>query len=239
MTNENSSIASANSRKLIRKLYKDDLIIRKPVTVHSRFRVMRQVIARRLGRHTGIGQRKCTSDARMPQKVLWMGRMRVLCHLVKRYREQARSYRSHSQEKGERVRAKHLKDQTETMHQLKREAKVRREERLVECRKKLLMGTTTPAVLSKSVENPAADVSTEVEASEFDASGAKKQETEMVVVLKVEKKASVAKKPTSAESDKTPEQKKAVLSKPVKMPMTPAPPPKIPTAAPKTKKYTV
>lgn len=84
--NENSTIASANSRKLIRKLYKDNLIIRKPVSVHSRSRARRQLIARRLGRHTGIGKRKGTADARMPQKVLWMRRMRVLRRLLKRYR---------------------------------------------------------------------------------------------------------------------------------------------------------
>lgn len=84
--NENSTIASANSRKLIRKLYKDNLIIRKPVTVHSRSRARRQLIARRLGRHTGVGKRKGTADARMPQKVLWMRRMRVLRRLLKRYR---------------------------------------------------------------------------------------------------------------------------------------------------------
>lgn len=39
----------------IRKLVKDGLIIRKPVTVHSRARCRKNTLARRKGRHTGIG----------------------------------------------------------------------------------------------------------------------------------------------------------------------------------------
>lgn len=71
----------------IRKLIKDGLIIRKPVAVHSRARVRKNAIARRKGRHMGHGKRKGTANARMPVKVLWMRRMRVLRRLLKRYRE--------------------------------------------------------------------------------------------------------------------------------------------------------
>lgn len=39
----------------IRKLVKDGLIIRKPVTVHSRARCRKNTLARRKGRHTGYG----------------------------------------------------------------------------------------------------------------------------------------------------------------------------------------
>merc|ERR1711931_266609 len=85
--NENNEIANANSRQNIRKLIKDGLIIRKPVAVHSRARVRKNAIARRKGRHTGTGKRKGTANARMPQKVLWMRRMRVLRRLLKKYRE--------------------------------------------------------------------------------------------------------------------------------------------------------
>merc|ERR1711860_127589 len=76
-----------NSRQNIRKLIKDGLIIRKPVAVHSRARVRKNALARRKGRHTGTGKRKGTANARMPQKVIWMRRMRVLRRLLKRYRE--------------------------------------------------------------------------------------------------------------------------------------------------------
>lgn len=34
----------------------------------------------------GFGKRRGTRNARMPEKVLWMRRMRVLRHLLKRYR---------------------------------------------------------------------------------------------------------------------------------------------------------
>ena len=62
-------------------------VIKKPVAVHSRSRVRENTEARRKGRHTGFGKRKGTKDARMPQKLMWMKRMRVLRRLLKRYRE--------------------------------------------------------------------------------------------------------------------------------------------------------
>ncbi|NXO58764.1 RL19 protein, partial [Aramus guarauna] len=52
--NETNEIANANSRQQIRKLIKDGLIIRKPVTVHSRARCRKNTLARRKGRHMGI-----------------------------------------------------------------------------------------------------------------------------------------------------------------------------------------
>uniref|UniRef100_A0A8C0E520 Ribosomal protein L19 n=1 Tax=Balaenoptera musculus TaxID=9771 RepID=A0A8C0E520_BALMU len=85
--NETNEIANANSRQQIRKLIKDGLIIRKPVTVHSRARCRKNTLARRKGRHMGIGKRKGTANARMPEKVTWMRRMRILRRLLRRYRE--------------------------------------------------------------------------------------------------------------------------------------------------------
>ncbi|ESO03238.1 hypothetical protein HELRODRAFT_184726, partial [Helobdella robusta] len=76
--NETNEISNANSRQNIRKLIKNGLIIRKPVAVHSRARVRKNMIARRKGRHTGTGKRKGTANARMPEKVIWIRRMRVL-----------------------------------------------------------------------------------------------------------------------------------------------------------------
>merc|ERR1719352_859826 len=43
--------------------------------------------AKRKGRHSGYGKRKGTANARMPGKVLWMRRQRVLRRLLKKYRE--------------------------------------------------------------------------------------------------------------------------------------------------------
>jgi large subunit ribosomal protein L19e len=68
-------------------LIKDGLIIRKPVAVHSRARCRKNALARRKGRHTGHGKRKGTANARMPERVIWMRRMRVLRRLLSRYRE--------------------------------------------------------------------------------------------------------------------------------------------------------
>ena len=54
--NETNEIANANSRQQIRKLIKDGLIIRKPVTVHSQAQCRKNTLARRKGRHMGIGK---------------------------------------------------------------------------------------------------------------------------------------------------------------------------------------
>merc|ERR1711976_1050455 len=81
--NEVNEISMANSRQNILKLVKDGFVIRKPCKIHSRARVTRRLEAKRKGRYTGYGKRRGTRDARMPQKVLWMRRLRVL----RKYRE--------------------------------------------------------------------------------------------------------------------------------------------------------
>eukprot|EP01104_Vermistella_antarctica_P004472 TRINITY_DN14914_c0_g1_i1.p2 TRINITY_DN14914_c0_g1~~TRINITY_DN14914_c0_g1_i1.p2 ORF type:complete len:230 (+),score=82.17 TRINITY_DN14914_c0_g1_i1:170-859(+) len=83
---EVNEISMANSRQHVRKLVKDGLVIKKPVKIHSRSRVRRRHEAKRKGRHSGFGKRKGTSEARMPTKVLWIRRMRVLRRLLRRYR---------------------------------------------------------------------------------------------------------------------------------------------------------
>ena len=102
--NETTEIANANSRKLfkvmklnvynayytgqnIKKLIKDGLIIKKPHAIHSRSRVERALAAKKKGRHSGYGKRKGTANARMPEKVIWMRRMRILRRLLRKYRE--------------------------------------------------------------------------------------------------------------------------------------------------------
>jgi len=84
--NEINEISMANSRKSIRKLVKDGFIIRKPKKMHSRARVRERNIAKLKGRHSGTGKRKGTKEARTPQKILWIRRMRVLRRLLKKYR---------------------------------------------------------------------------------------------------------------------------------------------------------
>merc|ERR1712216_588563 len=85
--NETNEVALANSRKNIKKLFKDGLIMKRQVNMHSRSRCKRMHEAKRKGRHSGTGKRKGTRNARMPVKVLWMRRQRVLRRLLKKYRE--------------------------------------------------------------------------------------------------------------------------------------------------------
>ena len=87
---EISEISLANSRRNIRKLIKDGFIITKPVRMHSLSRVRKVHEAKRKGRHMGPGTRKGTREARMPSKLLWMRRLRVLRRLLRKYREQGK-----------------------------------------------------------------------------------------------------------------------------------------------------
>ena len=61
--------------------------MRKQVQMHSRSRCKRMHEAKRKGRHQGYGKRKGTRNARMPVKVLWMRRQRVLRRLLVKYRD--------------------------------------------------------------------------------------------------------------------------------------------------------
>lgn len=71
----------------MRKLIKDGFIIRKPTKIHSRSRARASAEAKAKGRHTGYGKRRGTREARLPTKILWIRRMRVLRRLLKKYRD--------------------------------------------------------------------------------------------------------------------------------------------------------
>ena len=45
---------------------------------------------KRKGRHMGIGKRRGTKNARMPEKILWIRKIRTLRRLLKKYRSQGK-----------------------------------------------------------------------------------------------------------------------------------------------------
>lgn len=85
--NEVSQIGQANSRVFVRKLIKDGLIMKRKQKVHSRARARLHILAKRRGNHTGPGKRRGSAESRMPTKMLWVRRQRVLRRLLRKYRE--------------------------------------------------------------------------------------------------------------------------------------------------------
>merc|ERR1712029_1285390 len=77
----------ANSRRNIARLEKDGLIMKKPTVVHTQETVRERNAAKSKGRHTGPGKRRGTANARLPFKVLWMRRIRVLRRLLHKMRD--------------------------------------------------------------------------------------------------------------------------------------------------------
>lgn len=82
------TISEAITKEDIRRLVKDGAIIRKPVKGISRVRANKRIVQRRKGRQQGHGTRKGTSNARTPEKRIWINRIRSQRRLIAELKEQ-------------------------------------------------------------------------------------------------------------------------------------------------------
>ncbi len=87
---EATKLGDASTRVHIRTLVRNGLIRKKNVEIHSRSRANKRMMEKRKGRHMGIGKRRGTKNARMPEKILWIRKIRTLRRLLKKYRSQGK-----------------------------------------------------------------------------------------------------------------------------------------------------
>lgn len=80
---EKEKISAATTRQDVKKLIEENLIIAKPDHHNSRAKARARVIAKKKGRHMGLGKRKGTKDARMSDRTIWIKKIRSMRSVLK------------------------------------------------------------------------------------------------------------------------------------------------------------
>ncbi|KAM0685735.1 60S ribosomal protein L19 [Conglomerata obtusa] len=84
--NENLRLTSATTRSKVAELCTDNLIIRKPNTMHSRYHIRKRQAEVAKGRHRGPGKVRGSKNAIVSEKKRWMRRVREMRGTLKEMR---------------------------------------------------------------------------------------------------------------------------------------------------------
>lgn len=110
---EQEQLASGNTPVKIRQMVKDGLLVQRPDVIHSRGRARQYKLEKAKGRHRGLGKRSGTKNARLPQRIIWMQRIRSLRRVLKELRASGRIDRTahhllYAKAKGNSFKSKRL-----------------------------------------------------------------------------------------------------------------------------------
>lgn len=81
--NEKEKIGAAQTRSQVKALIDENLIIMKPDAHNSRAKARERVVAKKKGRHMGLGKRKGTKDARLSGRTIWIKNIRSMRAVLK------------------------------------------------------------------------------------------------------------------------------------------------------------